>query len=196
MVTWGNSDDGGDSSAVVSKLDGTVDVMQIFSTGSAFAALRADGSVVTWGNSDDGGDSSAVADKLSSGVASIADVTTELRVAEANPPAFSSASVEGNTLTIKYNEATGLDTQKTAPNSAFSVLVNGHADNILSVSAYSSNQVMLSLATPVTAGQTVSVSYTDPTSNNDNYAVQDLFGNDAVSITNQAVTLVGVSAGH
>ena len=46
-MTWGSSN-GGDSSSVASKLDGTIDVVQIFSTGSAFAALREDGSVVTW----------------------------------------------------------------------------------------------------------------------------------------------------
>jgi hypothetical protein len=43
------------------KLDGTIDVTQVFSATHAFAALRADGSVVTWGNVDWGGDSSAVA---------------------------------------------------------------------------------------------------------------------------------------
>ena len=35
-------------------------VTQIYSTSSAFAALKTDGSVVTWGNSSDGGVSSAV----------------------------------------------------------------------------------------------------------------------------------------
>ena len=46
----GDSDYGGDSSAVASQIDGTIDVAQVFSTNSAFAALRADGSVVTWGS--------------------------------------------------------------------------------------------------------------------------------------------------
>ncbi|NTW99233.1 MAG: DUF4347 domain-containing protein, partial [Geobacteraceae bacterium] len=64
VVTWGESDDGGNSSAVASKLDGTVDVVEVFSTAWAFAALREDGSVVTWGDSRYGGDSSAVASKL------------------------------------------------------------------------------------------------------------------------------------
>jgi hypothetical protein len=62
VVTWGSS--GGDSSAVASALNGTVDVTQVFSTGVAFAALRSDGSVVTWGDSRFGGDSSAVASAL------------------------------------------------------------------------------------------------------------------------------------
>ena len=45
--------------------------LNIFSTGSAFAALREDDSVVTWGNSDYGGDSSRVADELLGGVVNI-----------------------------------------------------------------------------------------------------------------------------
>jgi alpha-tubulin suppressor-like RCC1 family protein len=45
--------------------------MQIFSSGSAFAALKADGSVVTWGADWSGGDSSGVAGQLSSGVMQI-----------------------------------------------------------------------------------------------------------------------------
>jgi hypothetical protein len=49
VVTWGDASYGGDSSAVATQLDGTIDVTQVFSTEWAFAALRADGSVVTWG---------------------------------------------------------------------------------------------------------------------------------------------------
>ena len=43
----------------------------------AFAALKADGSVVTWGNSSYGGNSSAVAAQLSSGVQSLASPLNE-----------------------------------------------------------------------------------------------------------------------
>ena len=49
VVTWGYGSNGGDSTLVARQLNGTVDVMQIFSANYAFAALRADGSVVTWG---------------------------------------------------------------------------------------------------------------------------------------------------
>lgn len=97
MVTWGDNNYGGDSIAVAAQLNGTVDVVQIFSTYSAFAALRSDGSVdvvqifssyrafaalrsdgsvVTWGDSSYGGNSSAVASQLSSGVVSGADIST------------------------------------------------------------------------------------------------------------------------
>ncbi|SGZ16046.1 Putative uncharacterized protein, partial [Moritella viscosa] len=60
VVTWGNDDLGGDSSAVAGEL---TDVSVIYSTDAAFAALKKDGSVVTWGSSW-GGDSSAVAGEL------------------------------------------------------------------------------------------------------------------------------------
>jgi len=62
MGTWGRSDCGGDSTAVAEKLAG--EVVQICAINMAFAAIKADGSVVTWGRSNDGGDSTAVAEKL------------------------------------------------------------------------------------------------------------------------------------
>ena len=40
------------------------DVQTIFSTYSAFAALKADGSVVTWGDGDYGGTSAVAADLI------------------------------------------------------------------------------------------------------------------------------------
>ena len=57
VVTWGDPDYGGDSSAVQDQLKG---VQQVQSNRSAFAAILADGSVVTWGDPDYGGDSSEV----------------------------------------------------------------------------------------------------------------------------------------
>eukprot|EP00435_Cladocopium_sp_Y103_P013405 s330_g3.t1 len=61
IITWGDPDYGGDSAAVQDQI---TSVQQVKSTGSAFAAILADGSVVTWGDPDDGGDSSAVQDRL------------------------------------------------------------------------------------------------------------------------------------
>ena len=63
MVTWGDAVSGGNSSAVFDWL--RRDVQQIFSTQSAFAALKGDGSVVTWGAAICGGDSSAVLEQFS-----------------------------------------------------------------------------------------------------------------------------------
>ena len=49
VVTWGDADSGGDSSAVQDQLR---DVQQIQASHTAFAAILGDGSVVTWGNAD------------------------------------------------------------------------------------------------------------------------------------------------
>ena len=59
VVTWGDADLGGDSSAVQDKL---VNVQQIQASNAAFAAILGDGSVVTWDSTDCGGDSSSVQD--------------------------------------------------------------------------------------------------------------------------------------
>ncbi|MFN9912665.1 MAG: hypothetical protein ACK53L_08775, partial [Pirellulaceae bacterium] len=69
VVTWGDPNYGGDSSAVARLLSSGV--AQIFSTGSAFAALKADGSVVTWGDPATGGDSNALGGLLSSDVTQV-----------------------------------------------------------------------------------------------------------------------------
>ena len=60
-MTWGDTGHGGDSSAVQGQLK---NVQQVQASMYAFAAIRADGSVVTWGNAENGGDSSAVQDQL------------------------------------------------------------------------------------------------------------------------------------
>ena len=61
VVTWGNAEAGGDSSAVHSRRR---NVQQLQATTDAFAAILADGSVVTWGSVGAGGDSGAVQDQL------------------------------------------------------------------------------------------------------------------------------------
>ena len=61
VVTWGDPNDGGDSSRVQDQLR---NVQQISGTDRAFAAILADGSVVTWGDLGFGGDSSRVQDEF------------------------------------------------------------------------------------------------------------------------------------
>ena len=59
VVTWGNPDSDGDSSAVLHQLK---NAQQVQANRFAFAATLADGSVVTWGDPGSGGDSSCVQD--------------------------------------------------------------------------------------------------------------------------------------
>ena len=68
-----------------------MDVTQIFSSFAAFAALRADGSVVTWGAPYDGGDSSAVAGQLNGTL----DVTQIFSTGNA----FAALRVDGSVVT-------------------------------------------------------------------------------------------------
>jgi hypothetical protein len=104
VVTWGDAGYGGDSSAVALKLDGTIDVTQVFSSDSAFAALRADGSVVTWGDAGSGGDSSAVATKLDGTIDVTQVFATELAFAalraDGSVVTWGNASSGGNSSTV------------------------------------------------------------------------------------------------
>lgn len=101
-------------------------------------------------------------------------------------PVFSSASVgsSGTTLSMIYNETLNATTAAT---NRFTITANGNSISVSSVST-SSGTVTISLASTIFVGQTVLLSYADPSGSNDANAIQDLAGNDAVSLTNQAVT--------
>ena len=76
---------GGDTAAVAAQL--ASDVVYVAHTSSAFAAIKADGSVVTWGKGKYGGDSSAVQAQLQ-------DVTT----ITANHYAFAALREDGSVV--------------------------------------------------------------------------------------------------
>ena len=61
VVTWGDPDFAGDSTAVQGRLKG---VKCIHATHNSFAAILSDGTVVTWGNREGGGDSTGVQEWL------------------------------------------------------------------------------------------------------------------------------------
>jgi uncharacterized delta-60 repeat protein/uncharacterized repeat protein (TIGR02059 family) len=91
------------------------------------------------------------------------------------------ARVDGNQLILPYNEL--LDSAHRPAATAFSVKVNGTVVGISNV-AVVENKVVLTLNTVVASGASVTFSYTDPTSSNDLYALQDISGNDASSQSN------------
>ena len=103
-------------------------------------------------------------------------------------PTLLSASLNtaGTVLSLSYNETLNATT---ADKTAFTVLVNGVTYSVGSV-AVSSSVVQLTLGSAVEAGKTVTVAYTAPTTNSwtTNTAIQDSAGNDAASLTAQAVT--------
>jgi len=98
-------------------------------------------------------------------------------------PVIQNAVVNGQLLTMTFNENLGTVPQS----SAFTVRVNGSQVNVSGISVYNGTMT-LTLVTAVQAGQTVTVSYTDPTTGNDVSALQDYTGNDAESFTGYGVT--------
>ncbi|TXN24098.1 SwmB domain-containing protein, partial [Methylobacterium sp. WL9] len=108
-------------------------------------------------------------------------VNTVTAPSDTTPPVYQSANVNGATLVLTYNEA--LDSANPPAPGAFAVRVGG---NLVAVSSASVNSaahtVSLTLASAVTASQSVTVAYTDPTAGNDILAIQDLAGNDAASL--------------
>ena len=103
---------------------------------------------------------------------------------ETTPPELSSASVDGATLTLTFNEA--LDTGETPDRSAYAVTVGGNSRGVDTVSV-SGSVVTLTLVTAVFAGEVVTVDYTAPTGDSDS-RLRDLAGNAAASFSAQAVT--------
>ena len=104
--------------------------------------------------------------------------------AETTPPELSSASVDGATLTLTFDEA--LDTGDALDRSAFTVTVAGSGRGVDTV-AVSGSVVTLTLVTAVVAEDTVIVDYTAPTDESA-ARLQDLSGNAAESFSGEAVT--------
>ncbi len=97
------------------------------------------------------------------------------------PPVVNSATVNGTTLTLTYNEA--LDTNSTPATTDFTVTVGGQGKTPSDVEV-SGSSVKLTLATAdaVTHGQTVSLSYTAGTN-----PIENLNGTDAGALSNHSV---------
>ena len=87
-----------------------------------------------------------------------------------------------NTTSLVLTYDSALDPVHPPGPASFAVLVDGTANNVTGV-AVAGSAVTLTLATPLSTGQAISVTYTDPTAGNDANAIQDLAGNDAVTIT-------------
>ena len=101
-------------------------------------------------------------------------------------PKLVSAAVNGQLVTLTFNQnLSSLNSQ--LPNlSAFTVKVAGVATTVSGFSLLN-NTITLTLASAVSAGQVVTFSYSDTTTGDDSHAVQNLLGKDAASITDHAV---------
>ena len=103
-------------------------------------------------------------------------------------PTFASATVNGSTLVVTFNEDLGA--AASLINSAFTVKKgsSGTTQTLSGTPSISGSTVTLTLATAVTATDTdVKVAYTKPTSGSANKLV-DKFGNETATFTDQVVT--------
>ncbi len=103
------------------------------------------------------------------------------------PPSSSSATVNGSTLTLTYDQS--LDDASVPATTAFAVTVAGSARTVSSVEI-SGSTVALTLASAANKDDAVTVSYTVPTSN----PIQNTSGTSAVALTNEAVTYANTAA--
>ena len=105
----------------------------------------------------------------------------EVTAGDVTNPQFQSSHVDstGTQLTLTYSEA--LDPLHPPVAGDFAVTANGQVVPVTGVTVNGST-VVLTLGTPVTAGQAVQVGYTDPTAGNDPNAIQDIAGNDAATL--------------
>ena len=122
-----------------------------------------------------------VQDAAGNDAAALSDQTVTNNTPDTTAPALTTATVNGASLVLTYNEA--LDTGSTPATSAYTVTVAGSQPTV-SVVAIGGTAVTLTLSPPVTAGQAARVSYTVPGTN----PVQDAAGNDAAALSDQTVT--------
>ena len=101
---------------------------------------------------------------------------------DADGPELESATVNGSTLTLTFDEA--LDAGAPPSGSAFTVTVDGAERNVVVVGVGGAD-VLLTLASAVEAGDAVTVAYDKPDGDN---AIKDTDGNKADSFAAQAVT--------
>jgi hypothetical protein len=100
-------------------------------------------------------------------------------------PTLSSVATatDGRTIVITLSETQSAVSLSGSP---FNVTINS-TRSVVTNAVQSGTRITLTLTFGVIAGDTVSLTYTDPTAGNDTYALQDLAGNDVASFT-QSVT--------
>ena len=135
---------------------------------------------------------SGISPALASNVAS----ATAFDTADATAPGFvpgdsgTRVSELGISVNLAFNEVLDGRAGRLPPASAFTVTADGSAVTVTKVQRVFEQYVQLDVDPRITKGQTVTVSYRDPTGGDDEAAIQDYAGNDAASFTDQAITSI------
>lgn len=143
---------------------------------------------VSYSDPTSGNDEFALQDEAGNDVATFSQPCTNNTVDRVGPT-FDKAEASGTSVVVYFKDANNLSTTNLPATTTFKVV----SDNTqIAVSSMSVNgtakTVTLTLASAIPVGATVYVSYTDPTTSNDNNAIQDTVGNDALGFTNKLVT--------
>jgi len=101
IVAWGSSLEGG---VISNDLSNMTNIIDVYSTTLAFAALTNQGQVITWGNTNYGGNSTSVASGLTSGVVAV----------YSNPSVFAALKTNGSVITWGTNNEGGNSTSVAA----------------------------------------------------------------------------------
>jgi hypothetical protein len=109
-----------------------------------------------------------------------------IRYSDATAPTYSSSliSSDGLSLTLTYSESLSATTAAPAN---FLVAVNSTETRTITSVSISGASVLLSLGARIESGQSIAVTYTDPTGGNDANAIQDFWGNDASNLNSQSI---------
>jgi uncharacterized repeat protein (TIGR02059 family) len=124
---------------------------------------------------------------VSTAALTITDSSTAVAGDTTAPNLIAGSAINANVLTLNFNEV--LATGASAPTPAmFAVTANGVAVTPINSVAIAGTTATLTLGSSASTGQTVLVSYTDPSVANDAAALQDAAGNDVATFSNAAVT--------
>ncbi len=159
--------------------------------------------VVTYTDQTAGDDSNVIEDAagnevatFTTGVGGVPAVVNNSRVgasSDTTSPTLSSASVNaaGSEITLTFNE--NIYGIKVAGVGDFSVTAGGDAVSLTTASASLPLSMVLGAAAgAIEQGETVVVTYTDPTASNDEDALQDPAGNDVATFTTGSGTVPAV----
>ena len=122
----------------------------------------------------------AIEDEAGNDAAALSNRSVTNNTPDTTAPMYWEASVNGSTLQMWYDE--DLDTD--APDKGAFTVTASRSSPAVSAVAISGRIVTLTLSPAVQHGETVTLSYTAPQSD----PLQDLAGNDAVDLTDEAVT--------
>ena len=135
---------------------------------------------------------SGISPALASNVASATAFDTADTTAPGFVPGDSGTRVSelGISVNLAFNEVLDGRAGRLPPASAFTVTADGSTVTVTKVQRVFEQYVQLDVDPRITKGQTVTVSYRDPTGGDDEAAIQDYAGNDAASFTDQAITSI------